>query len=180
MTKQKFYEMIVMETMRLARYDEKNPFYNIASVLGESDLESFSKMMIKLTLLGYGDRIPFKQPFDTLGFGYLAQIFGFVIHQENNEITEGFFSMLKKYPKMIDWSDIGQVDFICGVITDSITQHPQYDFTFCNRLVSLLVENFHTAITADEKNVRRCLGMIHSLGLGFAEDHQRIMRYIRY
>lgn len=117
MTKQKFYELSILKT-----YQTGNGGPQIAKeskALGE--VKTFSELIMKRAMHGFDSSLfPEVQPFDSLGFKYVAQTFLFVKTLNDDGFTNDFFAMLHSNPKLVDFSDEEQDEFIYGSFIDNI------------------------------------------------------------
>ena len=169
MTKQKFYEKIVLMTYQNAEYisddDMKgNPMlrkiYDEAKLFKFEIPETFSEFRLKRAIFGLGDTFPVKQPFDKLGFPYIAQIFGFVINSNDDELKYEYIELLKKY-KMLDFTQKKQVKFLVDLYVDMITT----DQWIAEKIFSLIFEHIDDCINADKKSVEKFCQLGHAFGV---------------
>ena len=96
MTKQKFYELTVIKTLKTARFDDRNPYYSIAKYLDKIEDLSFNQIMMKLELKGVVS-IPRKENFKKWGISYLCQLFGFVVNSNDVIFQRLFFKFLNPF-----------------------------------------------------------------------------------
>lgn len=136
MTKQKFYELVVLKTYQrhaldlneLQTLDQNNidediivEAQKIKAAFGKFP-KTFNELKMKRAILGFDPALfPDKQPFDEFGFAYIAQLFGFVRECEDYEFQQVFFSLLHDCPTLIDWKDEKQAGFVCGLYIDTLT-----------------------------------------------------------
>jgi hypothetical protein len=139
MTKQKFYELVVIKTLVNARFDDRNPYYSIANYLDNIEDLSFNQIMMKLELKGVVS-IPKKENFKKWGISYLCQLFGFVVHSEDAIFQNLFFKFLKThksiYGNKLNKENFGNLCF--DVYVDSLTK----DRDFSIELGSFLLTEF--------------------------------------
>lgn len=162
-TKQKFYELCVLKTYQLCLGDEIKKEADVLESLG-CDLEhmTFLELKLKRAIVGFNEKLfPEKQSFDKLGFRYLAQVFGFVLSTRDCDFTDSFFSMLKRYPKLIDFSNEDQGEFLLSVYIDSVCGE-RSDHTFARRLGDFLLRNGQKA---KSKWFPRMVSIAYSLGI---------------
>ena len=169
MSKQKFYELCVLKTYQLRLGDEIEKEADVLESFG-CDLESmtFSELKLKRAIAGFNEKLfPEKQPFDKLGFRYLAQVLGFVRSVGDYDFTDSFFSMLKRCPKLIDFSNEEQGEFLLSVYVDSVVGE-RSDHTFARQLGDFLLRNGQKSKTKwfpRLVSIAYSLGMTHDVGL---------------
>ena len=169
MTKQKFYELCILKTYQMRLGDAVEKEVDILENLG-CDLESmtFSELKLKRAIAGFSEKLfPEKQPFDKLGFRYLAQVLGFVRSVGDYDFTDSFFSMLKRCSKLIDFGNEEQGEFLLSVYVDSIVGE-RSDHTFARQLGDFLLRNGQKTKTKwfpRLVSIAYSLGMTHDVGL---------------
>jgi hypothetical protein len=124
MTKQKFYELVVIKTLENAYFDSKNPYHTLVKDFDTIDGLSFNQIMMKLEIKGITS-IPRKENFKKWGISYLCQLLGFVVHIEDVKFQRLFFKFLKTH-KSIYGNKSNKESFgnLCyGVYVDSLTEN---------------------------------------------------------
>lgn len=124
MTKQKFYELVVIKTLEKAFFDDENPYHTIVKDFDTIDGLSFNQIMMKLEIKGITS-IPKKENFKQWGISYLCQLLGFVVHSEDVIFQRIFFKFLETH-KSIYGNKSNKENFgnLCyGVYVDSLTEN---------------------------------------------------------
>ena len=96
MTKQKFYELVVIKTLENAFFDNENPYHTIVKDFDTMDGLSFNQIMMKLEIKGITS-VPRQENFKQWGISYLYQLLGFVAHSEDVIFQRLFFKFLKTH-----------------------------------------------------------------------------------
>ena len=137
MTKQKFYELTVIKTLKTARFDDRNPYYSIAKYLDKIEDLSFNQIMMKLELKGVVS-IPKKENFKKWGISYLCQLFGFVVNSNDVIFQRLFFKFLKThksiYGNKSDRESFGNLCF--DIYVDSITNNRDFSIELASFLLA--------------------------------------------
>ena len=162
MTKQKFYEMCIVKTYFAALDEPKHVLNKEAELLRDKLTENvtFDELQLARALAGFDpNTFPDKQPFDRLGKPYLLQIIAFVYSTEDDELTEGLFSMLQSNPKMVDFSDKEIAEALYGFFFDGICGS-YYKRDFSQRMGSFFLKHGKAAWELHGK----VLSVLYALG----------------
>lgn len=141
-TKQKFYEQLVLETYRRCAFYYDTADKDISAECQQLEAAgykinemTFNELHLARNVIGLGEeRFPLKQPFDKLGFKYFAQATGFVISSEDEKLVDMYFKVLDNYPELVDFTNDDQANFMYEVFFENLTKNR----SFTERLFSVL------------------------------------------
>ena len=160
MTKQKFYELCIKKTFQIACYDENSPYYHIAEQLKLNDDDTFDVILIKLASIGFAENIPQKEQFSVLGWKYIKQVLGFVLQNlDDEELTNGFISMLNSNRSLINLKDKEQDDILYSVIYDNIVGNGYRGSDFSINLV-----DFYLTSKVKGRYIDKVVSMAYAFG----------------
>lgn len=107
--------------------------------LGDVENMTFGQLIMKRALLGL-DPIPEKENFKGWGVGYLCQLLGFVLRENDSEFTRQFFSFLKSnrslFKKNSDKTEFGNICYYSFI--ENMTNNRDY----CKQLASFMIFEF--------------------------------------
>ena len=141
MTKQKFYEYLVVKTFELKTYEDDETLAEKLGRLGYHEGMTFNEIVMKWSLLG-GNSIPKKENFKEWGIPYVCQLLGFVERVDNPELTREYFSFLRKNRKLYkndEWAKFG--DLCWDVMFNNIMRNR----SFAEEISSFILFEFKDA-----------------------------------
>lgn len=143
MTKQKFYEFVILKSYKSGLEYFEN---ELAQMNCDIQHMSFSELLVRRAIVGLPDNIPAKHPFDKLGFKYIQQLLIFCKNEEDDELTEEYFKFLKQHKKYVDFSNTEQAEIFCSHYVDTVASHNR---TFCEELGTYIFDNLDKITDAD-------------------------------
>jgi len=138
MTRQKFYEYVIMKTFEFGFYEVDETLSEKFEKLGYHEGMSFKELVMKWSLLGENS-IPSKENFKKWGIAYVCQLLGFVERSDDLELMREYFSFLRKNKKLYkkeEWKKFG--DLCWEVLIKNVTTKR----TFAEEISSFILFEF--------------------------------------